>query len=58
MTREVIHSGNVRHMSRDELEDHCAYLGLVFLDGDSGQELRDAIMAELAERGNREESEG
>lgn len=55
MVREVIHTGNIIHMSRTELEDHCAYLKLSFSDEDSNQDLIDAIMSELGRQGAREE---
>ena len=51
MTCQVIHSGNIRVMSREELEDLCACYRLGFNDTDSDQELRDAIMTELADQG-------
>jgi hypothetical protein len=39
-----INPANVPHMSREELEDACAYLKLVWVDSDSDANLREAVL--------------
>ena len=49
MTRTPINPADVAHMSREELEDACAFLSLVWTDADSDAELREAVLWHVAE---------
>lgn len=52
-----INPANVEHMSREELEDACAHLKLMFLDQDTDAELRNVIRDELTEQARRDNPE-
>lgn len=55
--REPINPANVPHMSREELEDACACLKLMWLDGDTDAALRTAVLWELTEMRHRDNPE-
>jgi hypothetical protein len=46
---DPINPANVPHMSREELEDACAHLKLVWIDSDSDSELREAVLWHVKE---------
>jgi hypothetical protein len=57
MTSKPINPANVHHMSRDELEDACAYLKLMWVDADTDGQLRAAVLWELTEQSRRDNPE-
>lgn len=52
-----INPDDVPHMSREELEDACAYLKLVWADSDSDAELREAVLWHAKENARLENPE-
>jgi hypothetical protein len=52
-----LNPANVPHMSREELEDACAYLKLMWVDADTDSALRTAVLWELTELSRRDNPE-
>lgn len=52
-----LNPANVPHMPREELEDACAHLKLMFCDADTDGQLRAAVLWELTEQSRRDNTE-